>query len=400
MLILGMIWVTSWLSGFSAIGERLLDAPKYLSNMLSGSNPISINSSAFPPTFLATAHPRSAIRAEAEQSLSSPRSWMNQIEGWFVASQSSSDDSTSNDPTSGAEESFQDFFKVLENAILGFPSRLASLNVPPVAIVEIGYDGNPLNSDGQALSSERIAPTCDTESPSEQTTLRGFQIWVKGCLIAQVPDHPSAETIANAFQDLLESPDLDASQLRSSQSKHGPVGQLGDRVLFTVNETLAQQLGRPAELIAIAWVNNLRIALGELPISVAEAQVQMHNLQDTGGSIDGMASWYGPYFHGRETATGEIFDQNELTAAHPTLPFDTYLKVTNLLNGKSVVVRVNDRGPYFDDRVLDLSNRAAQVINSEHRGVVPIQAQIMQPTAKTAAAPQPQVEKVSLVTGY
>ncbi|MER3478646.1 MAG: septal ring lytic transglycosylase RlpA family protein, partial [Leptolyngbya sp. ERB_1_2] len=83
----------------------------------------------------------------------------------------------------------------------------------------------------------------------------------------------------------------------------------------------------------------------------------MYQLAKTDNSIGGMASWYGPYFHGRQTANGEIFDQDELTAAHPTLPLGTFLKVTNRLNGKSIVVRVNDRGPYFDNRVLDLSRR-------------------------------------------
>ncbi|WP_071880806.1 septal ring lytic transglycosylase RlpA family protein [Geitlerinema sp. PCC 7407] len=80
------------------------------------------------------------------------------------------------------------------------------------------------------------------------------------------------------------------------------------------------------------------------------------------------------------TATGEIFDQSELTAAHPSLPFDTYLKVKNLKNGYSVIVRINDRGPYFENRTLDLSREAARRIDSEKTGVVPIEAVIMRPS--------------------
>ena len=156
-------------------------------------------------------------------------------------------------------------------------------------------------------------------------------------------------------------------------------------MVFRFDRDLAAQFDRPAELVAIDWVNNLRIALGREPLSMADAQVKMHSLQDTGSSIGGLASWYGPYFHGRQTATGEIFDQNELTAAHPSLPFGTFLKVTNLLNGKSVVVRVNDRGPYFDNRILDLSNRAARCIGSDDKGVVPIEAEIMLPKTLTHA---------------
>ena len=76
----------------------------------------------------------------------------------------------------------------------------------------------------------------------------------------------------------------------------------------------------------------------------------------------GEASWYGPGFHGRQTANGERFNTNDLTAAHKTLPFGTKVKVTNEQTGKSVVVRINDRGPYAKDRVIDLSKASAQAI--------------------------------------
>ena len=74
----------------------------------------------------------------------------------------------------------------------------------------------------------------------------------------------------------------------------------------------------------------------------------------------GKASWYGPGFHGKQTASGEIFNQNALTAAHPELPFGSQVQVTNLANGKKVVVTINDRGPYHEDRIIDLSLAAAR----------------------------------------
>ena len=77
---------------------------------------------------------------------------------------------------------------------------------------------------------------------------------------------------------------------------------------------------------------------------------------------EGMASWYGPNFAGRLTASGERFDPGELTAAHPSLPFGSFVRVTNEDNGRSVVVRINDRGPYADGRVIDLSEAAARAI--------------------------------------
>jgi len=83
---------------------------------------------------------------------------------------------------------------------------------------------------------------------------------------------------------------------------------------------------------------------------------------------EGTASWYGPGFHGNTTANGERYNQNALTAAHKLLPFNTTLKVTNLENGRSVQVRVNDRGPFVDNRVIDLSKKAAQQIGMIQKG--------------------------------
>jgi rare lipoprotein A len=88
-----------------------------------------------------------------------------------------------------------------------------------------------------------------------------------------------------------------------------------------------------------------------------------------GYSREGKASWYGDAFHGRLTANGEIYDMNNLTAAHPTLPLPSYARVTNMANGTSVIVRINDRGPYAEGRVIDLSKRVAQVLDTQHAGV-------------------------------
>ncbi|MEX0928258.1 MAG: septal ring lytic transglycosylase RlpA family protein [Balneolales bacterium] len=83
----------------------------------------------------------------------------------------------------------------------------------------------------------------------------------------------------------------------------------------------------------------------------------------------GEASWYGPNFHGKLTANGETYDQNGLTAAHRTLPFDTRVRVDNLDNGESVTVRINDRGPYAHGRIIDLSKKAAEEISMINSGV-------------------------------
>lgn len=86
----------------------------------------------------------------------------------------------------------------------------------------------------------------------------------------------------------------------------------------------------------------------------------------------GDASWYGPGFHGRKTASGEVYDMNELTAAHKELPLGTEVEVTNLTTGKSIVVRINDRGPFHGDRVLDLSRAAAKELGVIKQGTAEV----------------------------
>ena len=92
----------------------------------------------------------------------------------------------------------------------------------------------------------------------------------------------------------------------------------------------------------------------------------------------GNASWYGKQFHGKTTASGEDFDMFEFTAAHRTLPLGTFVKVTNLKNGKWIVVRVNDRGPYVGDRIMDLSYSAARMLNFRD-GVERVRLDLIQP---------------------
>lgn len=95
-------------------------------------------------------------------------------------------------------------------------------------------------------------------------------------------------------------------------------------------------------------------------------------LKHVGYSAIGMASWYGADFHGRRTADGESFDMNSLTAAHPTLPLPCRVRVTNLANRRSIVVRVNDRGPYVHHRLIDVSARTAKVLGFYTHGLAKV----------------------------
>lgn len=97
--------------------------------------------------------------------------------------------------------------------------------------------------------------------------------------------------------------------------------------------------------------------------------------EDPNYRAEGMASWYGHDFHGRLTANGEVFDMTSLTAAHTTLPIPSYARVTNLKNGKSLIVRVNDRGPYHGNRLIDVSNKAAELLDFKANGVARVRVE-------------------------
>ena len=97
--------------------------------------------------------------------------------------------------------------------------------------------------------------------------------------------------------------------------------------------------------------------------------------EDVNYREEGLASWYGDDFHGRLTANGEVFDMASLSAAHPTLPMPCYARVTNLSNGKSLIVRVNDRGPYHGNRVMDVSSRAAELLEFKGNGVARVRVE-------------------------
>jgi len=104
-----------------------------------------------------------------------------------------------------------------------------------------------------------------------------------------------------------------------------------------------------------------------------------HPKEDPDYRAEGAASWYGDAFHGRLTANGEVYDMTHLTAAHPTMPLPSYARVTNLRNGSSVIVRVNDRGPFARDRVIDLSKRAAEMLEYKSAGVARVRVEYVGP---------------------
>jgi len=112
----------------------------------------------------------------------------------------------------------------------------------------------------------------------------------------------------------------------------------------------------------------------------------------------GIASWYGPTFHGKASASGETFDENDLTAAHPTLPIPSLVRVTNLENGRVVVVRLNDRGPFVDDRIIDLSKAAGAALDMHAKGTAKVRVEYVGPVTAggVSAVSHPQPSRMDI----
>ena len=133
-----------------------------------------------------------------------------------------------------------------------------------------------------------------------------------------------------------------------------------------------------AVFILLASTTGFAATATSSPLSTSEAgESEIGSGPDSAYREIGKASWYGAERQGRRTATGERFDRRRLTAAHPTLPLDTRVKVTNLRNGKSVEVRVNDRGPRLKGRVIDVSATAAERLGMKDQGVALVKIEIV-----------------------
>ncbi len=115
------------------------------------------------------------------------------------------------------------------------------------------------------------------------------------------------------------------------------------------------------------------------PSKTAQIKPEIRKQAKTAPYQVGTASWYGEYFEGKPTASGEDYDMYDMTAAHPTLPLGSYVRVTNLHNGRAVVVKVNDRGPVVAGRIIDLSYGAARALQFEQRGLQKVRLDLVKP---------------------
>lgn len=123
--------------------------------------------------------------------------------------------------------------------------------------------------------------------------------------------------------------------------------------------------------------NSNSFAKGTMKPYTVNGKTYYPTVVEVGESAEGIASWYGPGFHGKKTSNGETYNQNAFTAAHKTLPMNTILSVTNLNNGRKTTVRINDRGPFVENRIIDLSKAAASQIDMLHTGTAPVRLEVI-----------------------
>jgi rare lipoprotein A (peptidoglycan hydrolase) len=287
----------------------------------------------------------------------------------------------------------------------GFQPLLQGVSTPPIdwehwrvtATVTVVPGGQGLDHSTSTPSEKTdpvtaIAPDCPADA--EAMALRhqavavghpdAYSIQVNNRTVGALTSRAAAEAVAAQMRQAIATVEADPSQLLPLLQAGKAAAQVNGNTVFALTDDLVPAGDIATAVIATEWVNNLRQIFGAQPLGLGLVQMVAQGLGDTDQVIRGTASWYGPYFHGRQTATGEIYNQHGLTAAHKTLPFGTQLRVRNLLNDKTVVVRINDRGPYIGDRSLDLSYAAAQCLDSQIAGVIPYEATILEPGLPTA----------------
>ncbi|YAI82442.1 MAG: septal ring lytic transglycosylase RlpA family protein [cyanobacterium endosymbiont of Rhopalodia sterrenbergii] len=197
-----------------------------------------------------------------------------------------------------------------------------------------------------------------------------------------------AKAVAKRLNEVSQDEQFDSKNITVSANAKDKsyTIKLSDKELVTIDsQTILSDTTNNLADDALQATNRLRRLMGDaLPLN-AIANIPSTAPEVTKAGVKkqvtslrkGMASWYGPGFHGRLTANGERYNQNGLTAAHKNLPFGTRVRVTNLNNGRSITVRINDRGPYAYGRIIDLSKGAARVIGLMGSGVAPVQIEIL-----------------------
>lgn len=239
-----------------------------------------------------------------------------------------------------------------------------------------------------AASDRKLSPTSQNSTlvtPAPQTTALAS---AEGKQTNSATNNPvqRATAVAARLNSLSQS-NLDASKITvgwNSEREAYIISFNGEELAAIDGKTILPDTTRDVTQDAIQATNRLRRLLGNAPpLQANEIALRPEPVLPEEPELSvisrqrGIASWYGPGFHGRLSASGERFNQNAMTAAHRTLPFGTRVRVTNQNNGRSVIVRINDRGPFVRGRIIDLSVGAAREIGMYGSGVAPVEVEVI-----------------------
>lgn len=238
-------------------------------------------------------------------------------------------------------------------------------------------------NDSATTDDIKVATTGKYPLNTQDSTSTDAPIWRATAVAAKINqislDNIDANSITVSWKGSSKSNGQKATERYSIKVK--------DRELIEINAQ--SRLAEPTKNLAedaLQATNRLRRLLGNakplrevagMPKPQLPKPPQNIALGPVRFSLSGLASWYGPGFHGRRSANGEIYNQNALTAAHKSLPFGTRVRVTHVNSGRSVVVRINDRGPYIGGRIIDLSAAAARIIGVAQTGVAPVRVEVL-----------------------
>lgn len=251
--------------------------------------------------------------------------------------------------------------------------------------------------DKQAAKTTKVGQTQSAENTADRTT----QVATTGKLPSVEPNSANNAPIWQAAAvaaklNQISADGIDASKITVKWEDGKPNAQKASEryeiaiegkelVAVDADTRLPEQNKKKLSDEALQATNRLRRLLGNAPPlkEVAgmpepkRSQPQNIAFAPVRAVLNGVASWYGPGFHGNRTANGETYNQNALTAAHKSLPFGTRVRVTHTGTGRSIVVRINDRGPYIGGRIIDLSAAAARVLGMASSGVAPVRVEIL-----------------------
>ncbi len=209
--------------------------------------------------------------------------------------------------------------------------------------------------------------------------LKGEKILTFRQAVDEITPRKRAKILVNKLKNFVKNNE-NPWKIFPSIEKGLAVVKYEDNLLMTADVKSAKLSGMEVADLALSWANNTRRALGaaELIKDYELIKVISDKYDEITGYYEtGVASWYGDYFHGRTAADGSIYNMYQFTAAHKTLPFGSVVKVTNLKNGNACIVKITDRGPFIDGRIIDLSMVAAEEIGMLNSGISKVKIEVI-----------------------